>query len=91
MKLDMGKFVLVATFCSGLLVAASVNAGSMRCGNEVIEDGQLQPLLKSEVEEKCGKPTVAGDVEWIYDRGPGSRTVLLFNGQQLISIQSDDN
>ena len=53
------KLFVIGSAVAVALAVSTAQAGSMRCGTEIIEDGQLQPLLKAEVEEKCGKPPLA--------------------------------
>ena len=83
-----------------LIVAASANADTLRCGNKIVETG----MTMTEVRNYCGKPTstsieiqdvragprVVGKTEihtWRYDRASGQRTAVLeFDQEKLMSI-----
>lgn len=68
-----------------LLLCANVNADSIRCGTDVIEDEQLQDFVTmEEVIEKCGQPS-SREGSTIYYKEKGKR--LHFNPEgQLVSI-----
>ncbi len=78
---------LRTTLLSALLLGASLQAtaGEMRCGNQLIFDDQIDPMLMVQVLEKCGEPTERRGNEWYYQE---QGKVLIFNdNQQLESIQ----
>ena len=60
-------------------LAETAVAGMIRCGGQVIEDDTIDPLLMSEVLEKCGEPRSREDKVLIYDQPGGMQGVLRFN------------
>jgi hypothetical protein len=80
-----------------ILTASSVAAGTLRCGDDLIQRG----FTFFEVQERCGKPDLAYDwdrnyvpgvqaqvTEWIYEQGTSRfRRVLTFEEGRLRSIE----
>jgi|GEM_PF-2226668 len=76
---------MLMTATTLLFFAANVQAESIRCGEFVIEDGDLDnaPTME-EVIQKCGPPS-SSDLQSLYYKEQGKR--LDFNAEgQLISI-----
>lgn len=53
-------------------------AGSITCRGYNIEDDTLQPVSKSTVREKCGKPAVQEYDKDIYDMHNGSKKIVRY-------------
>ena len=71
---------LYALLAVGLLAALYSNAAAMRCGTELVDEGDTQ----HEVALKCGKPTVVEQNRWIYNMGPHKFVKILhFRGGQV--------
>jgi len=63
------KFVnLMTTAGTGLLLACSVQAGSISCGSATIADDQPDAPLTEHIISHCGEPTSKDGNDWIYDR-----------------------
>jgi|OpeIllAssembly_1097287.scaffolds.fasta_scaffold125506_2 hypothetical protein len=61
-------------------IGGTANAGSIRCGTDLIEDDQVAPASRGFVLEKCGPPDDQyGDV-LIYKRGH-TRFALRFDAE----------
>ncbi len=73
-----------------LVVSSDALADSITCGQQIIEDDQLQGMTTMQVEEKCGKPAEMRDNVWVYQR-PGQFTKILnFNDNgELQSITTE--
>ena len=85
------KFVnWLITASAGLLLAGSVQAGTISCGSATITDDQVDAPLTEHVISHCGEPTSKDGNDWIYDRrdvGQGFY-ILHFNGSgELESIE----
>ncbi len=80
--------------CSGL-----AQAGSMRCGTQLVSEGDRA----FEVERKCGEPAYRDLVgytlggydrrefkieEWVYGPNNGMLSILTFEGNRLIRIET---
>lgn len=75
-----------------LLLSLTALAGSMECGGQIIEDGQLQGPFKSDVLAACGEPTARDGNNWIYKREGQFTNVLHFNDSgQLEEISQQPN
>jgi hypothetical protein len=57
-----------ALLAVGMLAGLNSDAAAMRCGTELVDDGDTQ----HDVALKCGEPTVVDQNRWIYDLGPHS-------------------
>jgi len=76
-RLKTSYYALLAV---GMLAAVYSNAVAMRCGTELVDEGDTQ----HEVSLKCGKPTCVEQNRWIYDVGPDEFIkVLHFQGGQV--------
>jgi hypothetical protein len=67
-----------------LLAWQPLSAGSMRCGNHIIQDGGRSGPGKYEVLKKCGEPAFRQGNTWVYDRGSNRRKVFMFNDAGLL-------
>ena len=71
----------------GCAMAQTASAGTLRCGNHLIHDGELNGPTKYEVLKKCGEPLTRMGHTWIYKSG-GRTKSLHFNGNgMLITIR----
>lgn len=69
-----------ALLAVGMLAAVYSNAVAMRCGTELVDEGDTQ----HEVALKCGEPTYVEQNRWIYNVGPDEFIkVLHFRGGQV--------
>lgn len=86
----MTKSLYATLTCIGALVLfpLAANAGSMRCGTHLIQDGQRNGPSKYEILKKCGEPAEKGWDTWIYDK-PGKAAYSLKFGAtgNLIAIR----
>lgn len=74
-----------ALLAMGVLAGLYSNAAAMRCGTELIDDGDTQ----RDVALKCGEPTVVDQNRWIYDVGPHSFVKILhFRGGEVHLIEN---
>ena len=72
-----------------LLASANLAyAGSIRCGEEVIQDGGENPPTMEEVIEKCGEPTERGLGVLIY-RDKNAQLEFDDDGQLAVIHQLD--
>ena len=72
-----------------VLVSQVASAGSMRCGTDLIEDGQIPGQPRTEVEGKCGPPDSASGDNMYYKKG-NTTYRLHFNGSgELESIEEE--
>ena len=76
---------------AGLAMAAQAQ---MRCGTELISDGDLKPRVLA----TCGPPyamlgeedLVLGNERWVYNFGPDEFLMVVeFNGDEVRRIESD--
>lgn len=74
----LNKLMFAGAAMAGLVATDAALAGSMRCGNHLIEDSGRTAPGKYEVLKKCGEPTAKVGNTWIYERG-GSKRVVSFN------------
>ena len=76
-----------ATLMSALLLGAATQAAAneMRCGDGLIFDDEVEPMLMVNVLEKCGEPTERRGDEWYY--GEQGKVLIFNDDQQLESIQ----
>jgi len=72
------KLMIAGAAVAGLVATDAALAGSMRCGNHLIEDSGRSAPGKYEILKKCGQPTAKVGNAWVYDRG-GSKRVVHFN------------
>ena len=89
--------VLLATLTLGLLASQTSSAGSMRCGDDLVQRG----FTFFEVLERCGKPDLeyawdqryvpgveARVTEWVYEQGRNKfRRVLRFEEGRLRNVE----
>jgi hypothetical protein len=68
------------------LVPLAANAGSMRCGPHLIQDGQRNGPTKYEILKKCGEPTTKGWDTWVYDKPGRSAYSLKFSGNGHLTV-----
>ena len=61
-----------------------LSAGTMKCGNHIIQDGGRSGPGKYEVLKKCGEPAFRQGNTWVYDTGQGRRKVFRFNDSGLL-------
>jgi len=74
-----------------LFFSLTALAGSMECGGQIIEDGQLEGPFESDVLAACGEPTARDGNNWIYEREGQPNKVLHFNDSgQLEEISEDE-
>jgi Protein of unknown function (DUF2845) len=74
-----------ALLAVGLLAGLNSNAAAMRCGTELVDEGDSQ----HEVALKCGKPTSLEQNRWIYNLGPYTFIKIVhFRGGQVHSIDT---
>ena len=74
----LNKLMIAGAAVAGLVATDVALAGSMRCGNDLIEDGSRTGPGKYEVLKKCGQPTAKIGNAWVYERG-GTKRVVHFN------------
>lgn len=60
-------------------LAEAAAAGTIRCNGQVIEDDTVDPVMLSEVLEKCGEPRSREGSVLIYDQPGDMQGVLRFN------------
>jgi hypothetical protein len=78
------------TTCAGLLLAGTVQAGSMYCGGALITDDQPDGQFKQQILKKCGEPTSRDGNDWLYDRadvGEGMYVLHFNDSGELESIE----
>jgi hypothetical protein len=74
-----------------LLFSLSALAGTMECGEQIIQDGQLEGPFESGVLAACGEPTARDGNNWIYEREGQTTKVLHFNDSgQLEEISEEE-
>jgi hypothetical protein len=81
---------LIIFGCGGVLLAGSVHAGSITCGDATITDDQDVGQTTQQVLDQCGPPTSQDGNNWIYDRsnqGQGIYILHFDNSGQLDSIE----
>ena len=59
-------------------------AGSITCRGYNIEDDTLQPVSKSTVREKCGRPEVQEYGKDIYDMHNGSKKIVRYTSDNEV-------
>jgi hypothetical protein len=71
-----------------ILLPLAANAGSMRCGPHLIQDGKRNGPSKYEVLKKCGEPTEKGWDTWVYDKpGKAAYSIKFSANGNLIVIR----
>jgi len=69
----------------GVLTGLDSNAAAMRCGTEIVDEGDTQ----FDVEMKCGLPIVDEQNRWIYNTGSHTFTkIQYFSGGKLSLIEN---
>jgi hypothetical protein len=64
-------------------------AGSMLCGDTVIQDGQLEPVTAEQVLAACGEPTTKEFGQWVYAKpGELAKTLRFDDAGNLESIST---
>ena len=81
MNLAKVLFMLVALS----LVSRAAVAGSMRCGTDLIENGQREPVLREEVISRCGSPESESGDSLVY-KEDDTVYVLRFSEGELVEI-----
>lgn len=82
--------VFLIPACAGMLLAGTVRAGSISCGDVTITDDQDQGQTTMQVLEQCGQPTSKDGDNWMYDRsdvGQGIYILHFDDSGQLDSIE----
>ena len=80
----------LTTTVAGLLLAGTVHAGSMTCGDAMITDDQDEGQTTMQILDQCGAPTSKNGDDWIYDRsdmGQGIYILHFDDAGQLDSIE----
>jgi Protein of unknown function (DUF2845) len=77
---------LVLAAVLGMFAVNSAQAGSIRCGVHIIQDGSRSSATKYEVLKKCGEPKIRKGDSWIYSRG-GRETEVYFQNGKVQSIR----
>ena len=85
--------MIIVKVASGILafgfISGTCLAGSIRCGTNLIQDDQIEPVSRGFVLEKCGPPHDQYGEVLIYKRG-NSRFALRFNAEgQLQEIEEE--
>lgn len=78
------------TTCAGLLLAGTVQAGSIYCGDALVTDDQPDGQFQQQILAKCGEPTSRDGDDWLYDRsdvGEGTYVLHFNDSGQLESIE----
>jgi hypothetical protein len=71
------------------LAAQGVVAGTMMCGDTVIQDGQLEPVTAEQVQAACGEPTSREPGQWVYAKpGELAKTLRFDDAGNLESIST---
>lgn len=83
------KLMIAGAAVASLVATDAALAGSMRCGNHLIEDSGRSAPGKYEILKKCGQPTAKVGNAWVYDRG-GSKRVVHFNDSGRVDRISAD-
>ena len=76
------------------LGAQVVLAGTMRCGDSIIEGDQLVPATETQVLAACGEPTTREPGQWTYAQEGQFTRMLRFDSDgnlQSISVQTGGN
>ena len=82
------------TACAALLLAGTVQAGSITCGDAMITDDQPDGQFTQQILDQCGEPTSKDGDDWIYDRsddGQGIYVLHFDDSGQLDSIEQQMN
>jgi hypothetical protein len=74
-------FFLVCMFYGQMTIA-----GSIECRGHIIEDGTLEPVLKSSVRRHCGKPESEGFDSDIYKMPNGTRIMVRYNASNNVEV-----
>jgi len=86
---DLKKFsVLFILICFS--ISANAN-NSIRCDGHLIEDEQIHPQRKYEIEKLCGQPDSKEGDNWIYVRPNQPDKVLHFNDNDELESIHDVN
>jgi hypothetical protein len=85
----MGIVKVIAGFLAFAFFSGAAFAGSIRCGTELIQDEQIEPVSRGFVLEKCGPPDDQYGEVLVYRRSH-SRFALHFNADgQLREITEE--
>ena len=87
---DMKRLVLTVGVLGLFLYLQGLSAGNMRCGGEIIEDGQTVGPYKEQIRELCGPPTYQSGDQWIYVYHGTANKVLDFNDDGQLEAISDE-
>ena len=90
------KTLALMVMAAALVLGAQVAmAGTMLCGDSVIQDGELQPVTEEQVLAACGEPTSRNeDGQWVYAKPGELVKTLRFDTDgnlQSISTEFDAN
>ena len=78
--------ILAVTFFAGSLFTLQAHAGSMECGEEIIEDGGTSGPMLAEVIEKCGNPSSQDGDSYIYEKEDATYVLVFDDSGNLDSI-----
>jgi hypothetical protein len=86
---ELMKNLTLMMMCPALALGAQVAiAGTMLCGDTVIQDGELEPVSEEEVLAACGEPTSRNELGvWVYEKpGELAKTLRFDTDGNLQSI-----
>jgi hypothetical protein len=81
---------IAITAYTALLLAGTVHAGSITCGDAIITDDQPDGQFTQQILDQCGEPTSKDGDDWFYDRsdvGQGMYVLHFNDSGQLDSIE----
>ena len=81
---------LSVSACAALLLAGTVQAGTLTCGDAIVTDNQPEGQFKEQILALCGEPTSREGNNWFYDRadvGQGTYILHFNDAGQLDSIE----
>jgi hypothetical protein len=90
--MTMKIHALIIRGCVGLVLAGTVQAGSITCGDAIITDDQDVGQTTQQVLDQCGPPTSQDGNNWIYDRssqGQGIYILHFDDSGELDSIEQE--
>ncbi|UCC55486.1 MAG: DUF2845 domain-containing protein [Gammaproteobacteria bacterium] len=80
------SILLAAISVLGLLALKPVYAGTLVCGNYMIQGSSRNPTTKYEILKKCGEPKFREGDTWVYERS-GTSMLVHFKSGQVTSIR----
>jgi hypothetical protein len=78
--------LLAILIVSGLTALRPVYAGTLLCGNYLIQGSERNPTTRYEVLKKCGEPKYREGDSWVYERS-GTLMRVHFKSGQVTSIR----